>query len=109
MTQSRHLFLIILPKFRAVWDYAPISKPLKALQLKVTFLLEEELAQMGPWKVRGRERGSREEQSTGNLPGGAGQEDYTTCSAPSPTVIPRPSLFKLLSNSNPSCTEASLH
>lgn len=64
---------------------------------------------MDPWKGRGRERGSREEQSTGNLPGGDGQEDYTTSSAPSPAVIPRPNLFKLLSNSNPSCPEASLH
>lgn len=64
---------------------------------------------MAPWKARGRERRSREEQSTGNLPGGDVQEDYTTRSAPSPAVIPRPNLFKLLSNSNPPFTEASLH
>lgn len=66
------------------------------------------------WRGEHGERKPRE-PSTEELSAGNGQAwadrriNYTMGHSPSPAMIPRPNLFKLLSYSNPSCTEASLH
>lgn len=106
MTQGRGFIPNHSSQIQSSLGLCPNPKAFKGSSARSAFSPGRGVSTDGPLESQ---REGKREQSTGNLQGGDRREDYTTRSAPSPAVIPRPNLFKLLSNSNPSCTEASLH